>query len=129
MYAIQLYWVFDSGLYLDDPLLHVYAFGCVAAFIFLIRFIHSKLHKVRQERTSRISFLENLLDLYTNKQSRENNLVGLKALLSQANRQYDRGEISKDELQKVLYDVYYEYKVIEEDDDKLSSLFFNGGKL
>ncbi len=64
LYSIQLYWVFDSGLYLDDPLLHVYAFGCVVVFIFLIRLIHIKLYKARQERTSRISLLERILDLY-----------------------------------------------------------------
>jgi len=64
LYSIQLYWVFDSGLYLDDPLLHVYALGSVVVFVLLVRFIHIKLHKARQERTSRISLLERILDLY-----------------------------------------------------------------
>ncbi len=65
LYAIQLYWVFDTSLQFDDALLHVYALGCVTVFVLLVRFIHSKLHKARQERASRISLLERILDLYT----------------------------------------------------------------
>jgi len=35
IYSIQIYWVFDPTLQVDDPLLHLYAAGCsVGVFIF-----------------------------------------------------------------------------------------------
>lgn len=53
-------------------------------------------------------------------------LETLKAILNRANRQYDRGEITKEELKKILFDIYYEYRKIideEEDDDFFFPLF------
>ena len=123
LYAIQLYWIFDPTLYFDDPLLHLYALGCVIVFVFLVRLVHIKIYKAHWERTQRISSLERILDLYINKQARENNLVKLKAILNRANRKYDRGEITRDELEKVLFDVYYEYNKIVEKDEEGDSFF------
>lgn len=38
-YAIQLYWVFDRSMQLDDYLLHVYAIGVVFFTVFLVYLI------------------------------------------------------------------------------------------
>lgn len=38
-YAIQLYWVFDRSIQLDDYLLHVYAIGVVFFTVFLVYLI------------------------------------------------------------------------------------------
>ncbi len=52
IYFIQLFWIFNpETYYLDDPLLHVYAFGfCLGAFCFLlfVIFIAKKASKTNQ---------------------------------------------------------------------------------
>jgi len=47
----------------------------------------------------------------------KNSLEKLKIILNRANSQYDKGEITKAELRKVLFDVYYQYRKLTEDDD------------
>ena len=64
LYTIQLYWVFDASLKLDDLLLHVYAFGAVIAFVVMMRTINLKIYHANQEGDKQIKMLESLLDLY-----------------------------------------------------------------
>ena len=53
-----------------------------------------------------------------------NRLEILKATLNRANMQYDRGEITKEELKKVLFEVYYQYrKIMEEEEEAITDDF------
>lgn len=62
-YSIQLIWVFDSNLYVDDSLLHIYAIGCVFAFLLLLFLIHKIAELQKQKVKSRETFLEKAFDL------------------------------------------------------------------
>lgn len=48
-YSIQMLWIFNTNMYLDDPLLHLYAIGSCAIFIF-IAFIILKLKERNREK-------------------------------------------------------------------------------
>jgi hypothetical protein len=66
LYSIQLYWVFDASLTLDDVLLHVYAAGFVFSFIFIVIIINNFFNKAFQEQNAKLTFLEKALDLSIN---------------------------------------------------------------
>ncbi|MFD0862513.1 hypothetical protein ACFQ1M_09870 [Sungkyunkwania multivorans] len=62
-YAIQMIWVFDPTIKLDDALLHVYAIGCVFIFFCLMIFIQFAFRLAFKRRNSQIAFLEEFGDL------------------------------------------------------------------
>ena len=62
-YTIQLYWVFDTSLKIDDQLLHVYAVG-VTVFIAICAWLINRFFiKSVNQRNNKITFLEEMLDL------------------------------------------------------------------
>jgi len=62
-YTIQIYWVFDSSLQFDDALLQLYAVGTVFTFIISSILLNFVLSKLKSQSQSKISFLEQALDL------------------------------------------------------------------
>lgn len=65
-YTIQLYWIFDPQLTLDDSLLHVYA-GGVCVFVALASvIINNFFNRSIQNRATKINVLEEMLDLSMN---------------------------------------------------------------
>jgi len=62
-YTIQLYWVFDPALKLDDYLLHVYAIGVCFFIATAVLFINRFFNRTIAQKEARISLLEEMLDL------------------------------------------------------------------
>jgi hypothetical protein len=73
-YFIQIYWIFDSSLKWDDSLLHIYAFGSALLFCITILIISHIFKVALKERESKISFLEEMLDLKSNIFKKESGL-------------------------------------------------------
>jgi len=63
LYTIQLLWVFNPNLKLDDSLLHVYAVGSTLVFIVLMVFLNVVLTRFKSAQSKKITFLEQALDL------------------------------------------------------------------
>lgn len=63
-YTIQLYWIFDPSLKMDDLLLHVYAAGAVLLFLVIVRMINMYVFRASEEHLQQVRVLESLLDLY-----------------------------------------------------------------
>tara|TARA_R100001369_G_scaffold47280_2_gene73677 strand:- start:1709 stop:2095 length:387 start_codon:yes stop_codon:yes gene_type:complete len=62
-YTIQLYWVFDTSLKIDDALLHLYALGVVFFTAITAYFINKYFRKAMRDRADKITLLEEMLDL------------------------------------------------------------------
>ncbi|WP_340067035.1 hypothetical protein [Ascidiimonas aurantiaca] len=62
-YSIQLYWIFRPELRFDNVFTHIYATGCVVAFVLLVIFINNVFQKIDRAKHARIHFLEKALDL------------------------------------------------------------------
>ena len=62
-YSIQLIWVFESQLTLDDSLLHVYAIGCVFGLTLLLILIYQMVGVQKDRDIARNIFLEKALNL------------------------------------------------------------------
>ena len=62
-YFIQLYWVFDASLKIDDVLLHIYAIGVVLFFCISALIISKIFTKALNERATKLNLLESMLDL------------------------------------------------------------------
>ncbi len=71
-YSIQLLWILDANMYLDDPLLHLYAIGSCTIFI-LIAFLIFTLKKKNREKIENdrlfIKEMEASIELLTQKSS------------------------------------------------------------
>lgn len=57
-------------------------------------------------------------------QKRVNDIMRLRAILRDANKQFDEGYITGEQLKKIALDVYEQYKeIVEKDNDTNLSLF------
>lgn len=66
LYSIQLFWVFNTSLTLNDIFLHLYASGFVCGFVFVVVLINNFFYRAFKEQNARLSFLEKALDLSIN---------------------------------------------------------------
>ena len=71
-YSIQILWIFDTDLFLDDPLLHVYAFGACFIFALVVMLIFTLKKKNREKIENDRLFIKEMeasIELLTQKPS------------------------------------------------------------
>ncbi|GAA4274989.1 hypothetical protein GCM10022258_42850 [Aquimarina gracilis] len=78
IYFIQIYWIFDPTLKIDDPLLHLYAGGfTILAFIFLIfvSILFYSLRRMREIKLKRLTLIIRDFFTFLYKDAEENQLI------------------------------------------------------